>query len=354
MDTLEERYLLSRPDAVAGPPAPPSPMAVTDRAPPSGSDAVGGRPVSPASLAWTHHALPGGFDAVAGRSPPPAFSAWTHHALPGSSDAVAWSPAFPALLAESDRATVYNNDGDRPNLMRPLARRVESSQADHNEFMSASHLDSKAAPHGGEVVILARDGRDDDERPGRVPDEPATQARAALPVRAAFPFRHFHDDRGAGPAPSDDPPVSPLEPKREPATASSPASLTSNDPKTEVQLVASSESSVEGQEEMPPPEGAGLIADVLPFDRAPLEAAIDRFFESIEDLGAGPLGWQGVPTPIPPALALAIAATAMEVAWRQLRRTSGDTEAALERCPDAQMGLSSLPRLPGPWSMRPS
>ena len=48
------------------------------------------------------------------------------------------------------------------------------------------------------------------------------------------------------------------------------------------------------QEEIPLPHAAGLMADVLPFDRASLEHAVDQFFDQLEDLGVGQLPEPGL------------------------------------------------------------
>jgi hypothetical protein len=74
----------------------------------------------------------------------------------------------------------------------------------------------------------------------------------------------------------------------------------------------------EGPREVPPPHGAGLIAELLPFDRATLERAVDRFLNAFEDLG--------VPGMVeaaqsPPPLMLAIMFAALEVARRRLRQS---------------------------------
>ena len=47
------------------------------------------------------------------------------------------------------------------------------------------------------------------------------------------------------------------------------------------------------------PHAAGLIAKVIPFDRATLEHAVDQFFDQLEDLGVGQLPEPGLPRVLP-------------------------------------------------------
>ncbi len=104
--------------------------------------------------------------------------------------------------------------------------------------------------------------------------------------------------------------------------------------------------------EVPPLRGAGLIAELLPFDRASLEAAVDRFFDRFEDFDMERLGWEDPATMIPPSVALMLAATALEVARRRLRRTSRGGGSVRGRLPEERLSLLGFPELPGPWSTR--
>jgi hypothetical protein len=105
------------------------------------------------------------------------------------------------------------------------------------------------------------------------------------------------------------------------------------------------------QQELPLPHAAGLIADVLPLDRASLELAVDQFFEQLEDLGVGQLVEQGPIRAIPLSLALIGTAAAVEVTRRRLR-SGGGGRAARGRDPLRSDELRGFPELPGSWSTR--
>jgi hypothetical protein len=106
------------------------------------------------------------------------------------------------------------------------------------------------------------------------------------------------------------------------------------------------------QEEIPLPHAAGLVAGVLPFDRASLEQAVDQFFDQLEDLGVGQFVEQGSTRVLPLSLTLIGTVTAVEVARRRLRsKTDGGIST---RRQDAQSSeeLRGFPELPGSWSTR--
>lgn len=106
------------------------------------------------------------------------------------------------------------------------------------------------------------------------------------------------------------------------------------------------------QEEIPLPHAAGLVAGVLPFDRASLEQAVDQFFDRLEDLGVGQFVEQAPSRMLPLSLTVIGTVTAVEVARRRLRsKTNGGNST---RRPDALSSeeLRGFPELPGSWSTR--
>ena len=107
-------------------------------------------------------------------------------------------------------------------------------------------------------------------------------------------------------------------------------------------------------QELPPPHAAGLIADLLPFDRASLGQAVDRFFDQLEDLdlGMGQLVDQEPTRVIPFSLAVLGTVTALEVARRRL--TSKPVVLKVTAGPGSRGSeqLLGFPELPGSWSTR--
>jgi hypothetical protein len=83
------------------------------------------------------------------------------------------------------------------------------------------------------------------------------------------------------------------------------------------------------------PRRADLLTDFLPYDRASLEQAIDRFLASCDDLGAA-LSRTGGPTDLlTEFMAVAVAFTAAKVGLRLFWRSRND-----ETTPaDAELGL---------------
>ena len=104
----------------------------------------------------------------------------------------------------------------------------------------------------------------------------------------------------------------------------------------------------EDRDELPTARASDPISDLLPFDRAALDAAVDHFFEGLGDLGAGLADLPGAPDGVPAAvIATAAALLAVEIGRRQLRR--GDDDESPDRGPlDLRLGLVAGPGWPGP------
>jgi hypothetical protein len=95
--------------------------------------------------------------------------------------------------------------------------------------------------------------------------------------------------------------------------------------------------------EGPPPRGAGLIANVLPFDRPALDRAVDRFFAHLEDLD---VRQPATLIRVSSTLAVLAAAVALEVARRWYRsRDDASVQGDLLTC--------GVPEWPGPWPVSP-
>jgi hypothetical protein len=106
------------------------------------------------------------------------------------------------------------------------------------------------------------------------------------------------------------------------------------------------------QEEIPLPHAAGLVAGVLPFDRASLEQAVDQFFDRLEDLGVGQFVEQAPSRALPLSLTVIGTVTAVEVARRRLRsRTDGGSSTRRQDALSSEE-LRGFPELPGSWSTR--
>jgi hypothetical protein len=89
-------------------------------------------------------------------------------------------------------------------------------------------------------------------------------------------------------------------------------------------------------EPTPSPRSAGPLTEFLPFDRASLEDAIDRFLAPLEDLGAELANWRPSSGLISTAAVVATATVATEVVRRRLgvRRATDDAgEEAFARFP---------------------
>ena len=106
------------------------------------------------------------------------------------------------------------------------------------------------------------------------------------------------------------------------------------------------------QEEIPLPHAAGLVAGVLPFDRASLEQAVDQFFDQLEDLGVGQFVEQAPSRMLPLSLTVIGAVTAVEVARRRFRsKTNGGISTRRQDALSSEE-LRGFPELPGSWSTR--
>jgi hypothetical protein len=106
------------------------------------------------------------------------------------------------------------------------------------------------------------------------------------------------------------------------------------------------------QEEIPLPHAAGLVAGVLPFDRASLEQAVDQFFDRLEDLGVGQFVEQAPSRVLPLSLTVIGTVTAVEVARRRFRsKTNGGISTRRQDALSSEE-LRGFPELPGSWSTR--
>jgi hypothetical protein len=104
--------------------------------------------------------------------------------------------------------------------------------------------------------------------------------------------------------------------------------------------------------DLPLPHAAGLIAEVLPFERASLEQAVDQFLDQLEGLGSGPLLEPGPVHLVPMSLTLMGVVTAAELARRQLRSRAGRKGTNGRQRPLGSGELLGFPELPGSWSTR--
>jgi len=100
------------------------------------------------------------------------------------------------------------------------------------------------------------------------------------------------------------------------------------------------------------PHAAGLIAEVIPFDRATLEHAVDRFFDQLEDLGVGQLAEPVLPRVLPLTLTVIAAVAGAEIARRRFRDRGCGGRDPRRRDPIGSEELLGFPELPGSWSTR--
>ncbi len=101
----------------------------------------------------------------------------------------------------------------------------------------------------------------------------------------------------------------------------------------------------------PRPSSADVIAGAIPFDRATLERAIDRFIEQIDDLGASDLVGRGPARIILLSMALASGVLALDVLRRRwLQSVIGGEWRARDR--QERQDRPGFPQLPGSWSSR--
>ncbi len=93
----------------------------------------------------------------------------------------------------------------------------------------------------------------------------------------------------------------------------------------------------------PDPSSSGLLTDFLPFERRSLEAAIDRFLDQFESLGADLTDWRSPTELLPMLTAVAVTAVASEVLRRRRQRdeanaADGDRAGGFGRFPGLQPG----------------
>jgi hypothetical protein len=104
--------------------------------------------------------------------------------------------------------------------------------------------------------------------------------------------------------------------------------------RSDVEGVITEPASIEGP--VPSPRHAGPLTEFLPFDRASLEDAIDRFLAPLEDLGTELVDWRPSPGLVQVAAFVTTATVATEVVRRRLgvRRATEDAgEEAFARFP---------------------
>jgi hypothetical protein len=98
------------------------------------------------------------------------------------------------------------------------------------------------------------------------------------------------------------------------------------------------------EEAAPPPRCADLVTEFLPFGRASLEGAVDRFLAPFDRLGSELIHWQSPVDLIPAATVVATAALAWEAVRRRAR---AGTTAHEEREED----FARFPGYPTAWSL---
>ncbi|MBV8265451.1 MAG: hypothetical protein JO252_03810 [Planctomycetaceae bacterium] len=336
-------------------------------APSSGHDPAPGPIMSPPDLAAIDHMLAGLSDRIAGEHPRTAWSALADQTAAGNLDPAESSPSHREFLVQAERVLTSG-----PDAVAGLPPRVElldwahhvdlcrlgvvphpphpkNGRTDPDEFLSNSQFETTAVHQGNDVDLVVQVGQQEVEHSY---GELNAQAATGRLMRGAYllAVRSTFDEQGAGATPFDNPPDIVPGSDREP---SSPKILprATRDPEPPATIEALAETAAGSGGEVPPPQGAGLIADVLPFDRASFEQAVEHFFDGFEDLASGPARWHGSPGPIRALLMLVVATTA-EATWRRLRRTSDHAEAEHERGLKEPMVLPAFPELPGSWSMR--
>ncbi len=97
-------------------------------------------------------------------------------------------------------------------------------------------------------------------------------------------------------------------------------------------------------EPAPSPRCADLLTEFLPFDRASLEDAIDRFLAPFEELGAGLASWQSPTNLLPAATIVVTVALTSEVARRRANRGETTREVGEE-------AFAQIPGYPSSWSL---
>jgi hypothetical protein len=104
--------------------------------------------------------------------------------------------------------------------------------------------------------------------------------------------------------------------------------------------------------ESPLPHAADLIAEVMPFDRASLETAVDQFFDQLEDLGVGQWVETGPIEMLPLSLAVMGTVAAAETIRRRFRSKPAGGRITRRRDSLGSDDLMGFPELPGSWSTR--
>jgi len=285
---------------------------------------------------------------------PLAIEAWPDHAVSGHAEVASAKPLpLPAFGTASDRGGIIRFSDGHITLAGPPILRIAGDRIDLSDLPFAGRSGDFPIRRGLGIIIAGLGNSDDDASADHNRVHPTGGADDGPPDRAESRagVRFSRDARGYGFAPRDEFPVALTDPDGEPAAV---PGLETDEP-DELRATVEPEAAPgpsKVRDEVAPPQGAGPLTDVLPFERAPLEEAIDRFFDHIEDLAAAPLGWHDPTMTIPPALALPVAAMVLEMARRWLRRASGDAPEG--RDSDGAPGFPAFPELPGPWSMRPS
>jgi hypothetical protein len=96
---------------------------------------------------------------------------------------------------------------------------------------------------------------------------------------------------------------------------------------------------------LPDPQAADLLTQFLPFDRATLDEALDRFLGEFDGLGSGLPSWREPMSWLPASMAFAAAVLATEVGRRSWQRSRDDEAEGLAA--DGGIGLLRFPGLRG-------
>jgi hypothetical protein len=142
------------------------------------------------------------------------------------------------------------------------------------------------------------------------------------------------------------------DPVQAPLVSADREAPTSDPPARPAAKVAAGLTAGDPDEEVPSPRGADLIAQVLPFEFASLERALEQFVRHLDDLDVRTLVTRG-PTPLVLfTLTLLGSAAAVELArrsWRRRRSGRWGLRIADPLGRDISLGF---PELPGSWTER--
>jgi hypothetical protein len=116
-------------------------------------------------------------------------------------------------------------------------------------------------------------------------------------------------------------------------------------PRRSAQIPATENAS--SQTEVSLPQESDVLTRFLPFDRASLELAIDRFLSEFEGLGAELSRLDGSMNLLPGLIAIAVGVSAAGLAVRIRRNADSDLAASLSAGP---IGDEDFPGLPRSWS----